>query len=138
MFRIILLSFSIFLCLGSQMELNAQVRQDKVLTDLGIDLQRMNLAGLSFRVQIGAYNRPVKPDAETYFSLPKVEAYTLEDGMIRYVMPYNYGDIETADLQRKEMVKKGFKDAFIVPFYQNERIGYHEAVKLLKELQAQE
>ena len=113
-------------------EIAAQNNQDKALTRLKVDFKRMNLHGLSFRIQIGAYSKSPATDLEAFFNVDAIEAYDMGDGLIRYVSPYNFGDIKTAELQKKEMVIHGVQDAFIVPFYEGNRITYSEAVKLLR------
>jgi len=112
--------------------LSAQNNQDKSLTRLKLDIKRMNLHGLAFRIQIGAFSKPPATDLEAFFNVDAVETYDMGDGLIRYVSPYNFGDIKTAELQKKEMVIRGTQDAFIVPFYEGNRISYSEAIKLLK------
>lgn len=66
--------------------------------------------GRTFRVQIGAFN--LKPKIT---GVPEPTTIVLENGMTKYFSG-NFGSIETAEKRKKEMVGKGFKDAFIVAF----------------------
>ena len=51
------------------------------------------------------------------------------DGVYKYYIGNELSKIECENL-KDSMIKKGFKDAFIVPFYKNKRISVKEALDL--------
>lgn len=109
-------------------------QNDKLLTEKDPVFKRLNHSGLAFRVQVGAYYQLFE-NPDEFFGIKGILAYKLDDGIIRYVTTYNYGDIESAELEKEEVIQKGISDAFIVPFLGNKRISQQEALKLLEESQ---
>ena len=56
-------------------------------------------------------------------------SFYTQDGTIRYTKG-NEVNVEKAQEIAKELKEKGFKDAFIVPFYKGKRISGYEAKKI--------
>lgn len=87
--------------------------------------------GLVFKVQLVTSSQKVEPTAENFKGLNDVSFYEA-GGLFRYTYGEKENWEEAAKLQ-DEAKEKGFEDAFIVAFYNGERIGVGEAVKLLKQ-----
>src|SRR5690606_26547789 len=81
------------------------------------------LEALFFTVQVGVYNRPVRPDQ---LSFDELFTSRSEKGQIRYSSG-KFQSVEAAKNKRKEAVEKGVADAFIVAYYQGKRITIAEA-----------
>ena len=79
-----------------------------------------------FKVQIGTFLKSMKKD-KLFVLLDAQEIFT--DGVYKYYVGNELSKIECDNL-RDSMIKKGFKDAFIVPFYKNKRISVKEALDL--------
>ena len=85
-------------------------------------------AQVSFRVQFAMYpdNKPV--DSKVFNGVQDVKVY-FHNGSYKYTS----GDFKTIDealLLRKEMIAKGYKDAFVVAFKGKDRITNEEAKRL--------
>jgi N-acetylmuramoyl-L-alanine amidase len=79
-----------------------------------------------FKVQIGTFLKSMIKD-ELFEILDAQEIFT--DGVYKYYIGNELSKIECENL-KDSMIKKGFKDAFIVPFYKNKRISVKEALDL--------
>ncbi len=102
-----------------------------VLEKAPVALKEKNIESLIYRVQVGAYSRPLKKSPDVFFKTEGVETYNMNDGIIRYVTPYSFNNIKTAEQHKKQTILKGVKDAWIVPFYQGKRISVQEALELM-------
>jgi hypothetical protein len=120
-------------CIISVCDTYAQ--NDALLTGNSSEFKRLNAQGLAFRVQVGAYSRLIE-DMDAFFGISGILPYDMGDGIIRYVTTYNYGDIESAELEKEEIIAKGVLDAFIVPFWGNERISEQKAIEILENIQS--
>ncbi|MCX7954444.1 MAG: hypothetical protein N3A01_04550 [Bacteroidales bacterium] len=86
--------------------------------------------GLVFKVQIGAFYRPVKDNV--FRGIYPVTAEKLpESRFYRYFVGLFYSE-EAAAMVRDYIKPLGFPDAFIVAFYNGKRIPLYEARKILK------
>ncbi|NSW44407.1 MAG: PD40 domain-containing protein [Bacteroidales bacterium] len=92
--------------------------------------------GLVFKVQIGAFNTPVKPNAFT--GLSPVSAEKLEGSKYyRYFVGMFYS--EAAAIMVRDYVRPmGYKDAFVVAFYNGKRISLFEARQIIKQSSSSE
>ncbi len=81
-----------------------------------------------FKVQILTASRKYS-GKESFFKGLKV-SYYVHDNMYKYTVG-NYVSLEKAIEELDKIKLKGFTDAFIVAFYQNERISIKDAVELL-------
>ncbi len=78
---------------------------------------------LVFKVQVGAYINPLPPSSKIYQVIDgEIKAERRDDGITRYVTGM-FNSLSTADLFRNDLKNKGIADAFVIAFYQNERIS---------------
>ena len=85
---------------------------------------------ISFRVQFAASKENLPLNDPGFKSLSKIKKY-LHQGMYKYTS----GDetsLEAALKHKEYVVKKGFKDAFVVAFINEERIAIDKAVEILQ------
>ncbi|MCC5924915.1 MAG: hypothetical protein JJT77_14125, partial [Crocinitomicaceae bacterium] len=86
--------------------------------------------GLFFTVQVGVYNKPIKP--EQLYNIEPLMTRRLDNGQIRYSTGM-FDNLEEAQIKRQYAVDKGVKDAFVVAYYKGERITVKQAQELLAE-----
>ena len=90
------------------------------------DLQQ---AGLEFKVQITA----LKTDKNIYLpnlaKYGKIEKLKLGDGFTRLMIGGSFKTMRKAFNLNKKIVKAGYKDAFVVAFYNGKRVQYEELEK---------
>jgi N-acetylmuramoyl-L-alanine amidase len=84
-----------------------------------------------FRIQFATYTKPKPPDYKKFKGVKDLREYH-QDGLYKYTSG-NERTLEEAGKLKEELLKKGFKDVFIVAFLNGERITLDEARKLLKE-----
>lgn len=94
-------------------------------------MKQKTVLGLSFRVQVGAYRKPLKKSPDVFFKTEGIETYSMNDTITRYVTPNVYNDIKSAETHKKTMIVKGIKDAWIVPFFNGNRISVEDALEML-------
>jgi hypothetical protein len=84
--------------------------------------------GVFYRIQLGAYAQPVKPDA--FKGISPVTAETLpERGLIKYYAgKFNY--YEAAANALNMIRTQGYEDAFIVSWYHGDTISTQRAKQL--------
>lgn len=85
-------------------------------------------SGVVWRIQIVSSDKPLKENSPVFKGIQEIHHYLYKGGH-----KYTTGACKTFDealILQKKMIAKGFKDAFIVPFMNNERIGLEEAKKL--------
>ncbi len=80
-----------------------------------------------FRVQIETNTKQVPKDDNRFKGLPVWEYQN--NGLYKYTVGA-FKSVDKANELKKEMRKKGFEHAFVVAFYQNERINLEKAIKL--------
>jgi hypothetical protein len=86
--------------------------------------------GLEFKVQITALKNTRRyyfPDLAKYGRIEKLE---LGDGFTRLMIGGSFATLRKAFVLNKKIVKKGYKDAFVVAFYNGKRVQYEELEKL--------
>ncbi|MBL4752418.1 MAG: PD40 domain-containing protein [Flavobacteriales bacterium] len=84
--------------------------------------------GLVFKVQIGAYFTPENFNYKYFNDLGGVSQTLLKDGITRFVMG-RYKKMNRAESLRNKAIKIGDKDAFIVIYYNGNRMMIDEAIK---------
>ena len=89
------------------------------------------IQGLFFTVQIGVFNRPIS--SEVIYNLDEITTVRLPNGLIRYNTGL-YNSVKDALPRRTEALSRGIVGAFVVAYYQGERISLSKANKLLLEL----
>jgi N-acetylmuramoyl-L-alanine amidase len=85
---------------------------------------------VSFRVQFKTFPKKRPLDSDVFKDLKKVKVY-FDNGLYKYTT----GDENTLELATKlqyKVRKSGFKDAFVVVFFNDKRIGIKEAFKKQK------
>lgn len=87
------------------------------------------LSGLLFSVQIGAFSVPAT--VETTKDLSPLYTFLLPNKHIRYSVG-KFDRLSDALEQKKVVIEKGFKDAFIVIYYNGERITLQAAQQLIQ------
>ena len=80
-----------------------------------------NPSGLNFRVQVGAFRRPVRQDV--YREFTPVSGQTLENGLIVYMAGY-FNNSASAIAAQKQIRSFGYSDAFIVAYCNDERLAF--------------
>ena len=86
--------------------------------------------GLFYRIQVGAFAKPINENVYKDFSPVTME--NLNRGLIKYMAGY-FTEENTAATARDQIRKLGFTDAFIVAYCDGKRIPVFEARRLLKE-----
>ena len=81
-----------------------------------------------YSVQIGVYNRPVKKSR--FPNINQVLELKLPNGQYRYSSGI-FNTIDFARERRKEVVRNGISDAFIVAYYDGKRISISKAKKII-------
>ncbi|MCX6276091.1 MAG: hypothetical protein NTV09_12885 [Bacteroidetes bacterium] len=90
--------------------------------------------GLVFKVQIGAFRKPL-PD-NTFKNLQPLSGETTRPGWIRYCLGL-FRTFEPANLLKKEVRSMGYKDAFVVAYYNGKRIPLYDAYALISKANAE-
>ena len=84
-------------------------------------INESNPSGLNFRVQVGAFRRPVREDV--YREFTPVSGQKLSNGLIVYMAGY-FNNSSAALNAQKEIRKFGYSDAFIVAYCNDERLAF--------------
>lgn len=85
--------------------------------------------GLVFKVQIGAFKAPLPNN--TFKGLSPVIGQTTPSGYIRY-MAGNFEKYESANAVKNDLRNLGYGDAFVVAYYNGQRINLNEATEKAK------
>ena len=80
-----------------------------------------NPSGLNFRVQVGAFRRPVRKDV--YREFTPVSGQQLTNGLIVYMAGY-FNNSSDAVSAQKSIRSIGYSDAFIVSYCNDERLPF--------------
>lgn len=84
--------------------------------------------GLVFKVQVGAFKNPIAQDA--FKGMNPISAETTQRGLIRYTAGL-FRDISPANVAKSKIQAIGYRDAFVVAFYNGKRISYGEAMAMV-------
>ncbi len=98
-------------------------------TNTQTEIKEPNVNDINFRIQIMTSENKLK-QSDTIFKNKKVNEY-LHKGLYKYTIG-KYKTVEEAMLQLSQIRNNGFKDAFVVAFNKNERIGIKDATELLQ------
>ncbi len=88
--------------------------------------------GLVFKVQIGAFRNPLPSDK--FKGIQPISGETTRPGWVRYCAGL-FRAFEPANIVKKEVQKMGYKDAFVVAYYNGKRIELNDAYKKIRESQ---
>jgi hypothetical protein len=83
--------------------------------------------GLFFTVQVGTFKEP--PDLSKFNNLDDLVVEKINDKKYRVCSGVLF-DLLQVNIHKEEMVKKGFKDAYITAYYKGKRITMAEAKKI--------
>ena len=83
--------------------------------------------GLTFMVQIGAYNKPQNFKYGQVASLGEVTKKQLPDGITRFTMG-SYAKLNEATKLKDQVVSKGITDAFVIAIYNGQRLMLEQLV----------
>ena len=86
-----------------------------------------NPSGLLYRIQVGAFSKPIPQDL--YKSFNPVSGEKLASGVTRYMAGY-FNNSKTVDEAFSQVKALGYADAFIVAYCDDERIPLADARKL--------
>jgi N-acetylmuramoyl-L-alanine amidase len=86
--------------------------------------------GVTFMVQLATSSKLVDTKPENFNRLSGVKYYEA-GGLYRYTYG-NEDSWDKASVLQKEVIEKGYTDAFIIAFHKGKRISVNEAQKLLK------
>ena len=87
--------------------------------------------GLVFKVQIGAFKSPVNDDA--FKGLNPISGETLQgSAFVRYYVGLFFSE-EAANIVKNQIRPLGYKDAFVVAYYNGKKISLFEARRMLKD-----
>lgn len=88
---------------------------------------------VAFRVQFISYPEAKPTDSKLFRGLEDVKMY-FHKGLYKFTSG-DFATFEQASKYRVEVVKKGYKDAFVVAFHGQERVSEEEAKTLLRKKQ---
>jgi epidermal growth factor receptor substrate 15 len=84
-------------------------------------------SGLVYRVQVGAFSKPISQDM--YNSFSPISGEKISNGITRYMAGF-FNNISTVEEAQGQVRSLGYEDAFIVAYCDNERISVSEARRL--------
>ena len=89
--------------------------------------------GLLFKVQIGAFRNPIPQDLFRGFN--PLFGESTPNGLVRYTAG-SFRNYKNANTAKNEIRGIGYKDAFVVAYYNGKRVSYAEAMTLVNESSA--
>lgn len=90
------------------------------------------LSKVLIMAQVGLYRGDIPSDLKEKFSqLESITKQVTAHGVIRY-MTGNFNNLSEATAFKEELTKNGFPDAFLVAYYESERVKIQEIVEILK------
>lgn len=107
----------------------ANAKGDKVHGDLLEEYGDAKADGLTYRVQIGAYNLAQNFNYTSVMKLSKVEKIKLDDNITRFVMG-KFDSYNEAKAFREKVVAAGITDAFVTAIYKGKRVYIRELVEI--------
>ncbi len=84
---------------------------------------------LLFKIQIGAFKSPSNFKYDNIKSLGKIEFESYPDGLTRFTQK-QYKTLRDAERHRQKLIRKGYKDAWIVVFSDGKRYTLEDFVNL--------
>lgn len=102
-------------------------------TNNPIPLNKPLPQGLLFKVQIGAFRNPIPQDLFKGFN--PLFGESTPSGLVRYTAG-SFRNYKNANTAKNEIRGIGYKDAFVVAYYNGKRVSYAEAMTLVNESSA--
>lgn len=96
--------------------------------DNPIPIKKEVVKGLVFRVQIGAFSKPVPNN--TFKEFHPISGDPVRPGLIRYVAGL-FNTRSTAEQARDQIRNMGYRDAFVVAYCDGERVPVWRAMELM-------
>lgn len=100
-----------------QEEIQTVVQKDEIVVE-----------GVTYRVQFLTSEKELKDGAKDFKGITDYQMYK-QDGLFRYTLG-NESTVAKAKNIQNDLRKKGFKDAFVIAFYNGKRISLQEAREL--------
>ena len=100
-----------------------------------IPIDTIVTTGLIFKVQMGAFRKPIRQDL--FKGIQPIVGEKLSSGIIRYSAGI-FRAFESANLAKKEIRSLGFQDAFVVAYLNGKRIPIYEAYAIVNNQKNQE
>lgn len=94
-----------------------------------------NDTGIVFRVQVGAFSRPISKN--TFSDVPNLLVFKTDDGLYKY-MSGSYKTFQEASDAKAQLLVKGYSGAFIVAYKQGKRIPLEKAGAIYMKQEPQE
>ncbi|MBP5515352.1 MAG: N-acetylmuramoyl-L-alanine amidase [Bacteroidales bacterium] len=112
--------------------LSGLVKIDQEEAELTVTVQKDQVVveGVTYKVQFLTSDKELKEGAKDFKGVSGYHVYK-QDGVYRYTMG-NEPTIARAKNIQNDLRKKGFKDAFVIAFYNGKRISLQEARELQK------
>ncbi len=117
---------------GENLSGTIKIEQEEAELKTTVHKDEMVIEGVTYRVQFLTSEKEFKAGAKEFKGVTDYQMYH-QDGLYRYTMG-NEKTIAKAKGIQTELRKKGFKDAFVIAFYNGTRISLQEA----RELQGEE
>jgi len=92
-----------------------------------IPLDQQLPEGIVFKVQIGAFRRPVPQ--ETFSDMAPVNGETTESGLVRYTAGL-FTALDQANTAKDKVRDRGYRDAFVVAYINGRRVSLAEARRM--------
>lgn len=108
--------------------LNIETVKENVEREKEISLENEIPDGIVFRVQIGAFNKPVNKN--TFIEFNPLSGEQVRPGLIRY-MAGIFASKRDAKIAQSSIRALGYSDAFVVAYCDRERIPVYRAEQLL-------
>ena len=112
--------------------LAASGQNSKVITknEGGTEPAPKPVKGLVIMIQVGLYRGAVPADIQAKFDqLPKITKQVTPQGIIRYLTG-EFTDPTEATAYKEELKRRGFEGAFLVAFYNSDRIEVEKAIEM--------
>lgn len=113
----------------SQSDLN---NKTPAVTPVNSNEPEYKLSKVLIMIQVGLYRGDIPDELKSmYASLPNLTKQVTAHGVIRY-MTGNFKNLSEAAAYKEELIKQGFPDAFLVAYYDSDRVKMSEIVEILK------
>jgi len=107
-------------------DLNKQKNYNKLLTAIG----EYCADELEYRVQIGAYRFPQNFKYPYLSQFGEAEITDYPDGITRFTLGGSHTTLKAADEMRQKFRKAGQDDAWVIPFYDGQRIFMEDLIEV--------
>lgn len=116
-------------------ESNVITKDDLTSTKSTNSNAQYELSKVLIMVQVGLFKGDIPEDLKGKFAgLPNLTKQVTAHGVTRY-MTGSFKNISEAAAFKEELLKTGFPDAFLVAYYENDRVKLSDMVEILKSAQ---